>query len=93
MVSYICCYETETKGKRFHRSTCNQNHSRTHSYTEGEIKDRKKKVRKERKQEKLKPGASSPGAKQYGDRQNDQPTDEVFYRGAILAPKKSIRLY
>jgi hypothetical protein len=41
---------------------------------------------------KLQLGARSPGAKQYGDRRTDQPTneptDKVSYRGAMLAPKK-----
>jgi hypothetical protein len=41
--------------------------------------------------EKLKPGASSPGAKQYGDRPTGQrtkgPSDEESYRGTMLAPK------
>jgi hypothetical protein len=38
-----------------------------------------------------KPGASSPGAKQYEDgrtnQTTDQRTDEDSYRGAMLAPK------
>jgi hypothetical protein len=44
-------------------------------------------------QEKLKPGARSPGAKQFGDgwtdRQTDGPTDRRMKsdRGAMLAPK------
>jgi hypothetical protein len=32
------------------------------------------------------------GAKQYGDGPNNRRTDEVSYRGAMLAPKKSINM-
>jgi hypothetical protein len=39
------------------------------------------------KREKLKPGARSPGAKQYGAGPTNRPTDEKSYRGAMLAPK------
>jgi hypothetical protein len=34
------------------------------------------KMKERRKQEKLKPGASSPGTKQHGDRRTNQPTDQ-----------------
>jgi hypothetical protein len=48
---------------------------------------------KPEKQEKLKPGTSSPGAKQYGDGptdgQTDEPMDEESYRGAMLALLKN----
>jgi hypothetical protein len=44
-------------------------------------------TRNAHKEEKLKPGASSPGAKQYGDGPTDGPTDEESYRGAMLLPR------
>ena len=46
---------------------------------------KKKETISVKKKEKLKPGASPPGAKQYGDQTTDRPTD----RPTMLAPKKA----